>query len=85
MINAFMLSFGVSHGYFVLSLDVPAGSTAGLITFAMWLAVANLCNCVIGALGAMYIVCPVQQTSSPSKQEPVVVVQGTAVDEKALD
>ena len=68
---------------FVLSLGVPTGSTAWLIEFAMWLAVVNFCNCIMGAFGAMYIVCPVQRTSS--KQKPIVVVQGTSVDEKALD
>ena len=79
MLGAFLLSFGTSHGYVVISAGVPTGWVAGLEKFAIYLAVANLMNCSLGAFGSLHVVC-----KDPEEEEaPVVVVHATAVVDDA--
>ena len=55
MVNAFLFSFGTSHGYIVISADVPTGHIASLIKLAIVLSGINFLNCFLGFLGSLHI------------------------------
>ena len=77
MINAFLFSFGRTHGYFVIS----AGPPEGLSKYASMLAGVNMLNCILGFFGALHVV--LNAKASPQHQtEPVVVVQAVAVEDE---
>ena len=76
-VDAFLLSFGTSHGYIVISAGIPTGVHALFQKFAIMLAIANMVNCFLGAFGSMHVVC---SRTSPEEEAPIMVVRATAVD-----
>ena len=76
-VDAFLLSFGTSHGYIVISAGIPTGVHALFQKFAIMLVIANLVNCFLGAFGSLHVVC---SRNSPEEEAPIMVVRATAVD-----
>ena len=64
-VDAFLLSFGTSHGYIVISAGIPTGVHALFQKFAIMLAIANMVNCFLGAFGSL---APIADFAAPRGQ-----------------